>query len=64
MSIIVLPISNSKSVLFFSVAAIAEQQIVIIVVLFAALVDNMVDYGQKAGLIYKELLGLYLYGKI
>jgi superfamily II DNA helicase RecQ len=56
-SIIVLPTSNSKSVLFFSVAAIAEQQTVIVIILFAALVDDMVDRGQKAGLAYEEWLG-------
>jgi superfamily II DNA helicase RecQ len=53
-SIIVLPTNSGKSVLFFSVAAIAEQQTVIVVVPFAVLVDNIVDRGQKAGLACEE----------
>lgn len=56
-SIIVLPTSSGKSTLFFSVAVMAEQQTVIVIVLFAALVDDMVDCGQKAGLTCEEWLG-------
>jgi hypothetical protein len=40
--VMVLPTSSSKLVLFFSVAAIAIQQTVIVVVPFAALVNNIV----------------------
>ena len=56
-SIIVLLTSSGKSALFFSVAAIVEQQTVIVVVPFAALVDDMVDCSQKAGLACEEWLG-------
>ena len=54
MSIIVLPMSSGKSVLFFSVAAIAVDQTVIVVVLFTALVEDIVARGQATGLHYKE----------
>jgi superfamily II DNA helicase RecQ len=63
-SIIVLPTSSSKSALFFSVAAMAEQQTVIIVIPFTALVDDIVDRGQKAGLTCEEWLGPQSCGKI
>lgn len=63
-SIIVLPTSSGKSALFFSVAAMAEQQTVIVVVPFAALVDDMVDRGQKAGLTCEEWLGPQSCGEI
>jgi hypothetical protein len=56
-SIIVLPTSSGKSALFFSIAAIAEQQTVIVVVPFTALVDDIIDRGQKAGLHCEEWLG-------
>ena len=52
--VIVLPTSSGKSALFFSVAAMAEQQTVIVVVPFAALVDDIIERGQAAGLHYKE----------
>jgi hypothetical protein len=42
----------------------AEQQIVIVVVPFAALVDDIVDRGQKAGLTCEEWLGPQLCGEI
>jgi superfamily II DNA or RNA helicase len=54
--IVVLPTSSSKSVLFFSVAAMTHQQTVIVVVPFAALVDDIVVRGQAAGLTYEEWL--------
>jgi hypothetical protein len=63
-SIIVLPTSSGKSALFFSVAAMAEQQTVIVVVPFAALVDDMVDRGQKAGLTCEEWLGPHSCGEM
>ena len=53
-SIIVLPTSSGKSVLFFSVAAMTEQQTVIVVSPFAQLVDDMVDRGKKSGLQCEE----------
>ena len=56
-SIIILPTSSGKSALFFSVAAMVEQQTAIIIIPFAALVDDIVDRGQKAGLACKEWLG-------
>jgi hypothetical protein len=43
--VVVLPTSSSKLALFFSVAAIAIQQTVIVVVLFIALVNNIVIQG-------------------
>ena len=49
-----LPTSSSKLALFFSVAAIAIQQTVIVVVPFAALVNNIIVQGQAAGLQSKE----------
>jgi superfamily II DNA helicase RecQ len=54
--VVVLPTSSSKSALFFSVAAIAIQQTVIVVVPFAALVDDIVVQGQAARLQCKEWL--------
>jgi len=63
-SIIVLPTSSGKSALFFSVAAMTEQQTVIVVVPFAALVDDMVDRGQKAGLTCEEWLEPYSCGEM
>lgn len=53
-SIIVLPTSSGKSVLFFSVAAMAVQQAVIVVVPFVALVDNIVSRAQEHGLNCEE----------
>ena len=52
--IVVLPTSAGKSALFFSVAAVASQQTVVVVVPFAALVDDMVARGQTAGLDVEE----------
>jgi superfamily II DNA or RNA helicase len=43
--VVVLPTSNGKLALFFSVAAMAIQQTVIVVVPFAALVDDIVVQG-------------------
>jgi superfamily II DNA helicase RecQ len=43
-----LPTSSGKSALFFSVAAMTIQQIVIVVVPFTALVDDIVIRGQVA----------------
>jgi superfamily II DNA or RNA helicase len=54
--VVVLPTSSGKLALFFSVAAMAIQQTVIVVVLFAALVDDIVVQGQAAGLQCKEWL--------
>jgi superfamily II DNA helicase RecQ len=54
--IIVLPTSSGKSVLFFSVAAMTVQQTVIVVVPFAALVDDIVDRAEKGGLKCEEWL--------
>jgi superfamily II DNA helicase RecQ len=48
-SIVVLPTGSSKSVLFFSVAAVAIEQTVVVVVLFSALVDDIVEQGRVAG---------------
>jgi hypothetical protein len=45
-----LPTSSRKSTLFFSVTATTCQQTVIVVVLFAALVDNIISRGEAAGL--------------
>jgi superfamily II DNA helicase RecQ len=52
--VIVLPTSSGKSALFFSVAAMSRQQTVIVVVPFAALVDDIVTRGQGAGLQCEE----------
>lgn len=52
--IVVLPTSSGKSVLFFSVAATAVQQTVIVVVPFAALVDDIIQRGEEAGLNCEE----------
>ena len=52
--VIVLPTSSGKSALFFSVAAMTEQQTVIVVVPFAALVDDIIERGQAAGLHCEE----------
>ena len=52
--VIVLPTSSGKSALFFSVAAMAQQQTVIVVVPFAALVDDIIERGQAAGLHCEE----------
>jgi superfamily II DNA helicase RecQ len=52
--IIVLPTSSGKSALFFSRAAMAEGQTVIVVVPFAALVDDIIARGQAAGLQCEE----------
>jgi superfamily II DNA helicase RecQ len=52
--VIVLPTSSGKSALFFSVAAMTSQQTVIVVVPFAALVDDIVVRGQAAGLTCEE----------
>jgi superfamily II DNA helicase RecQ len=52
--IIVLPTSSGKSALFFSVAAMSSQQTAIVVVPFAALVDDIVVRGQAAGLQCEE----------
>ena len=51
---IVLPTSSGKSALFFSVAAMTEQQTVIVIVPFAALVDDIIEHGQAAGLYCEE----------
>jgi len=52
--VIVLPTSSSKSALFFSVAAMTIQQTVIVVVPFAALVDDIVVRAQAARLQCEE----------
>jgi superfamily II DNA helicase RecQ len=52
--VIVLPTSSGKSALFFSVAAMTVQQTVIVVVPFAALVDDIIERGQAAGLHCEE----------
>jgi superfamily II DNA helicase RecQ len=52
--VIVLPTSSGKLALFFSVAAMTIQQTVIVVVPFAALVDDVVARAQAAGLQCKE----------
>jgi superfamily II DNA helicase RecQ len=49
-SIIVLPTSSGKSALFFSVAALAVRQTVIVVVPFVALIRDLLARGQEAGL--------------
>jgi hypothetical protein len=54
LQIIVLLISSSKSALFLSLAATAKRQMVIVVVPFAALVDNILARGQAVGLQCKE----------
>ena len=43
--VVVLPTSSGKSALFFSVAAMTIQQTVVVVVPFAALVDDIVVQG-------------------
>jgi hypothetical protein len=48
-SIMVLLTGSSKSVLFFSVAAVAINQTVVVVVLFSALVDDIIERGCIAG---------------
>lgn len=52
--VVVLPTSSGKSALFFSVAAMTQQQTVIVVVPFAALVDDIIERGQAAGLHCEE----------
>jgi hypothetical protein len=52
--VVVLLTSSSKLALFFFITAIAIQQIVIIVMPFTALVNNIVVQGQAAGLQCKE----------
>lgn len=52
--VVVLPTSSGKSALFFSVAAMTHQQTVIVVVPFAALVDDIIERGQAAGLHCEE----------
>ncbi|OBT44377.1 hypothetical protein VE00_07063 [Pseudogymnoascus sp. WSF 3629] len=52
--VIVLPTSSGKSALFFSVAAMTRQQTVVVVVPFAALVDDIVSHGEAAGLNCEE----------
>jgi superfamily II DNA helicase RecQ len=54
LQIIVLPISSGKSALFFSLVAIAEGQIVIVVVPFIALVDDIIARGWAVGLRCEE----------
>lgn len=54
--VIVLPTSSGKSALFFSVAAMTHQQTVIVVIPFAALVDDIIERGQAAGLDCEEWL--------
>lgn len=49
-----LPTSSGKSALFFSVAAMTHQQTVIVVVPFAALVDDIIERGRVAGLHCEE----------
>lgn len=53
-SIIVLPTGRGKSVLFFSRAAVVEPQTVIVVVPFAALVDDIISRAIEAGLDCEE----------
>ena len=52
--VIVLPTSSGKSALFFSVAAMTRQQTVVVVVPFAALVDDIISRGEAAGLDCEE----------
>ena len=52
--VIVLPTSSGKSALFFSVAAMTNQQTVIVVVPFAALVDDIIVRGRAARLQCEE----------
>jgi superfamily II DNA or RNA helicase len=52
--IIVLGTGSGKSLLFFSVAAMATQQTVIVVVLFAALVDNLISRARACQLTCEE----------
>jgi hypothetical protein len=56
-SIIVLPTSSGKSVLFFSVAAMVVQQTVVVVVPFHALVDDLIGRGCSHGLSTEEWTG-------
>jgi superfamily II DNA helicase RecQ len=59
-SIIILPTSSSKIILFFLFAVIAVNQIVIIIIPFIALINNLilrvseVRSGSSNSLIYKE----------
>lgn len=48
-SIVVLPTGSGKSGLFFSVAAMAIEQTVVVVVPFSALVDDIVQRGHVVG---------------
>jgi hypothetical protein len=52
--IIVLPTRSYKLAMFFSVAAMAAQQTVIVVVPFAALVDDIIVRSQAARLRCEE----------
>jgi len=56
-TIIVLPTSSGKSVLFFSVAAMAVGQTVIVVVPFAALVDDILARASGSGIQCREWQG-------
>jgi superfamily II DNA helicase RecQ len=56
-SIVVLPTSSGKSVLFFSVAAMLVQQTVVVVVPFHALVDDLIGRGCSHGLSTEEWTG-------
>ena len=56
-TIIVLPTGSGKTALFFSVAALAVQQTVIVVVPFAALIDDIVARGSGSGLSCEEWQG-------
>jgi superfamily II DNA helicase RecQ len=55
--IIVLPTSSGKSALFFSLAAMATNQIVIVVVPFTALVKDLLKRGRGCGLHCEEWQG-------
>jgi superfamily II DNA or RNA helicase len=52
--VVVLPTSSGKSALFFSIAAMTNQQTVIIVMPFTALVDDIIVQGQAARLQCEE----------
>ena len=52
--VVVLPTSSGKSALFFLVVAMTYQQTVIVVVPFVALVDDIIERGQAAGLYCEE----------
>jgi hypothetical protein len=56
-SIIVLPTSSGKSVLFFSAAAMTIQQTVVVIVPFRALVDDIIARGSSHGLSCEEWTG-------